>query len=78
MTGFPTSPCLLKGGIALLDPDSGGVQRIIILQYNPDTLTRSLQIKGAGGEGNDSRQRRSGSRCCGIPERVSRIDLPEE
>jgi hypothetical protein len=45
MSSFPNSPRLLKGGVALLDPDSGAVQRIIILQYNPDTLTRSLQIK---------------------------------
>jgi hypothetical protein len=26
-----------------VDPDSGAVQRIIVLQYNPDTLTRTLQ-----------------------------------
>ena len=54
MTSFPNSPRLLKGGVALLDPDSGVVQRIIILQYNPDTLTRSLQIKGVSGEGDRS------------------------
>jgi hypothetical protein len=29
------------------------VLRIIALQYNPDTLTRSLQIKGAGAESGD-------------------------
>ena len=27
--------------------------RIIALQYNPDTLTRSLQVQGVGGEGGD-------------------------
>jgi hypothetical protein len=27
----------------LVDPDSGAVQKIIALQYNPDTLTRTLQ-----------------------------------
>lgn len=48
MSSFPNSPRLLKGGIVLLDPDSGAVQRIISLQYNPDTLTRSYQVKGAG------------------------------
>jgi hypothetical protein len=53
MTTFPGSPRLLKGGIVLLDPLSGTVQRVIALQYNPDTLTRSLQIKGVGGEGGD-------------------------
>jgi hypothetical protein len=45
MSTFPNSPRLLKGGIVLIDPSSGAVQRIIKLQYNPDTLTRSLQIQ---------------------------------
>lgn len=40
---FPNSPKLVKGGIVLLDPVSAAVQRVIVLQYNPDTLTRSLQ-----------------------------------
>jgi len=53
MTTFPGSPKLLKGGIALLDPATGSVQRIIPLQYNPDTLTRSLKIKGVGAESGD-------------------------
>jgi hypothetical protein len=45
MSTFPNSPRLLKGGIVLIDPSSGAVQRIIKLQYNPDTLTRSLQVQ---------------------------------
>ena len=45
MSTFPNSPRLLKGGIVLIDPSSGVVQRIIKLQYNPDTLTRSLQVQ---------------------------------
>jgi hypothetical protein len=36
---------LLQGGIALLDPQTGSVQRIIALQYNPDTLSRTLQVQ---------------------------------
>ena len=47
MSSFPGSPRLLKGGIVLLDPTTGAVQRIITLQYNPDTLTRSLQIQAS-------------------------------
>jgi hypothetical protein len=50
MTTFPNSPRLLKGGIVLLDPETGAVQRIIPLQYNPDTLTRTLQPQGVAGE----------------------------
>jgi hypothetical protein len=53
MTTFPGSPRLLKGGIVLLDPTSGAVLRVISLQYNPDTMTRSLQIKGVGAESGD-------------------------
>ena len=53
MTTFPGSPRLLKGGIVLIDPDSSAVRRIIALQYNPDTLSRTLQVQGAGGEGGD-------------------------
>ena len=43
MTTFPGSPKLLKGGLVLIDPDTSAVQRIIALQYNPDTLSRTLQ-----------------------------------
>lgn len=46
MSSPPNSPRLLKGGIVLIDPDTATVRRIISLQYNPDTLTRSLQIQG--------------------------------
>lgn len=37
------SPQLLRGGIVILDSDSGRVLRVVELQYNPDTLTRTLQ-----------------------------------
>ncbi len=53
MTSSPRSPRLLKGGIVLIDPDTSAVERIIPLQYNPDTLTRTLQIRGAGEAGGD-------------------------
>ena len=53
MSTFPQSPRLIKGGIVLIDPASSAVQRIIALQYNPDSITRTLQVKGAGGEGGD-------------------------
>jgi hypothetical protein len=54
MSAFPGSPRVLKGGIVLLDPDQFTVlpNGIIVLQYNPDTLTRTLKIKGAE-EGGD-------------------------
>ena len=51
MTTFPNSPRLLKGGIVLIDPDTAAVQRIITLQYNPDTLSRTLQVQSVSTEG---------------------------
>jgi hypothetical protein len=53
MSAFPGSPRLLRGGLVLVDPTTGAVQRIIALQYNPDSMTRSLQIKGVSGESGD-------------------------
>ncbi|MBI3230613.1 MAG: hypothetical protein HYZ45_10655 [Burkholderiales bacterium] len=53
MSSFPGSPRLLRCALVLIDNDSGAVQRIINLQYNPDTLSRSLQIKGVSGESGD-------------------------
>ena len=53
MSSFPNSPKLIKGGLVLIDPETAMVQRIIALQYNPDSLSRSFQIKGVGAEGGD-------------------------
>lgn len=50
MTTFPNAPKVLKGGIVLIDAVSAQVRRIISLQYNPDSLTRTLQVQGAGGD----------------------------
>ena len=54
MSGLSSSPRLLKGGLVLVDPRSGAVRRIVMLQYNADSLSRSLQVQGAGGEGDRS------------------------
>lgn len=51
MPPTPPQPRLIKGGIVLI----GDVQRVIALQYNPDTLSRTLQAQTAGGEGQDGR-----------------------
>lgn len=53
MSSFPGSPRLLKGGIVVLDPVTAAVKTILPLQYNPDTLTRTLQVKGVGPESGD-------------------------
>jgi hypothetical protein len=53
MTSFPNSPKLLKGGIVLIDPVTSAVERIIALQYNPDSISRTLQVQGVGAESGD-------------------------
>jgi Contractile injection system tube protein len=47
--GNPISPRLVKGGIVTMDPDTTALQSVIALQYNPDTLTRTLQIQAIQG-----------------------------
>lgn len=53
MGSFPNSPKLLKGGIVLIDPITSAVRRIIALQYNPDSISRTLQVQGVGQESGD-------------------------
>jgi hypothetical protein len=45
----PISPRLVKAGIVTMDPQTSAVQSVIALQYNPDALTRSLQIQAVPG-----------------------------
>lgn len=47
MTTFPGSPKLLRGGIVVAEPQTLMVQRVISLQYNPESVTRTLQVQGA-------------------------------
>jgi hypothetical protein len=35
----------MRGGIVQIDPDTAAVQNIVVLQYNPDSLTRTLQVQ---------------------------------
>src|SRR5262245_12763717 len=50
MTSFPNAPKLLKAGLVLIDPESAQVQSIIALQYNPETLSRTLAVQAVGGD----------------------------
>jgi hypothetical protein len=72
MTTFPGSPRILKGGLVLLDPNSFAIlpNGIIVLQYNPDTLSRTLKIKGAS-EGGD---RSEALRLTGPPTETIKLD----
>lgn len=50
-----SSPRLIKGGLVVMAPGGGAVRSTIALQYNPDTLTRTYQVQGAGGDGGGER-----------------------
>lgn len=50
-----SSPKLVKGGLVVLAPGGSTVLRTIALQYNPDTLSRSYQVQGTGGDGGGER-----------------------
>lgn len=54
MSGLKASPRLVKGGIVIADAVSLAVRRVITLQYNPETITRTLQAQGMAGSGERS------------------------
>lgn len=47
-------PRLLKGGLVQVDPDTSTVLRVIGLQFNPDSLSRSVQLQATGESGDRS------------------------
>jgi hypothetical protein len=53
MTTFPGSPRLTKAGLVVLAPETGAILRVISFQYNPETLSRTLQVQGIGAESGD-------------------------
>lgn len=53
MSSFPNSPKLIKGGLVLVDADTARVLSVISLQYNSDSLTRTLQVQTTGGQATD-------------------------
>lgn len=72
MTTFPGSPRLIKGGIVLIDPETSMIQRIVTLQYNPDTISRTLQVQGISSEGGD---RSEALRLTGPPTETIKLDV---
>lgn len=71
MNAFPGTPRVLRAGIVLADPLTLAVQRVIALQYNPDSLSRSLQVRGVTGEGGD---RLDALRLTGPPVETIKLD----
>ena len=54
MTTFPNSPRLLKGALVAIEPRRP-LPTVIVFQYNPETLTRRIEARTAGGEGGGDR-----------------------
>jgi hypothetical protein len=70
MTTFPNSPRVLKGALVGIDP-LNPLASVIIFQYNPDAMTRSLKPRAPGGEG----ARSEALRLSGPPEESIKIDV---
>ena len=51
MARYADIPKPIRSGIVVVNPDTGTPQRIIVLQFNPDTLERSVAPQSAGGSG---------------------------
>jgi hypothetical protein len=51
--GIADLPRAIRSGLVLLDPTLGTPQRIIVMQFNPDTVTRSLAPQTTTGESGD-------------------------
>jgi hypothetical protein len=70
MTTFPGSPRLLKGAIVGFDI-MNPLASVVIFQYNPHTLTRSLKPRGIEGEGASSEV----TRLTGPPEETIQVEI---
>jgi hypothetical protein len=71
MTSYPRSPRILKGGLVMIDSETSVVQRMVVLQYNPDSISRTLQAQAVGGE---SKDRSQALRLTGPPVETIKLD----
>lgn len=69
MTTFPGSPRLQKGAIIGLDPVNP-LASVVVFQYNPETLSRTLSMQATGGTNKGEALRLSGP-----PEETITLDL---
>jgi hypothetical protein len=70
MTTFPNSPRVLKGALVGVNP-TNPIPSVIVFQYNPDTLTRSIKPRAPGGDG----ARSEALRLTGPPEETIKVDI---
>jgi len=50
VTRYADLPKPVQAGIVIVDPERGTPQRVIVLQFNPDSLERSIAPQAGGGE----------------------------
>jgi hypothetical protein len=78
MTTFPNSPRLQKGALIGLDP-ANPLASIIVFQYNPETISRTLRARttAAGGRGSGGGQAAPGEalRLAGPPEESLKLEV---
>jgi hypothetical protein len=70
MTSFPGSPRVLKGAIVAVDPFNP-LASVVVFQYNPETLERSIRPKIAG----EGAQQGEVLRLSGPPEETITVDI---
>jgi hypothetical protein len=70
MTSFPNSPKLLKGALVGVDPFNP-LASLVVFQYNPEKLTRTLTARAAGGQANPG----EALRLAGPPEETIRLEV---
>ncbi len=70
MTGFPGSPRVVKGAVIGLDLFNP-LASVVVFQYNPDTVTRTLQAQTAGEGG----ARSEVTRLKGAPVETIKLDV---
>ncbi|CAL78127.1 conserved hypothetical protein; putative signal peptide [Bradyrhizobium sp. ORS 278] len=70
MTSSPLAPRILKGALVSVSATSL-IPSVIVFQYNPDTLTRSIKPRAPGGDG----ARSEAMRLTGPPEETIKVDI---
>lgn len=74
MSSFPNSPRLQKGALVGIDP-ANPLASVIVFQYNPETLTRTLTPQTAGGTTGSLASPGEALRLAGPPQEEIRLDV---
>lgn len=70
-TGYPGSPRTVRGGLVRIDAVRRSVIDVVAFQYNPDTVTRTLQARTMTGEPGD---RLETTRLTGPPHETIKVE----